>query len=199
MKQSSSKIYLVWILAICVYLVLLSILLLQYLRPDVLAYLQTEIDDYANSANTFDPVATQLYTLEQNRNLWNSQQIEHYRMVVDYYGCIAEVEVWDEKVIKIRGRICHESLTVSGLFNEIEQETKNFTWFNGDGCDFKAVHPSYDPVLGYPISIERKQEAARPENIGSATYRKVRSRGEPCTLLGVFFYPTTIKSLIPLP
>jgi hypothetical protein len=155
---------------------------------------------------TADPIGDKLRVLNSARTVWASQNITHYRMVVEYeeqftnWGCHEIVEVLNEQIIHVDENPCHFPLfTVSTLFTQIEQDTTEIDWVNGY-CDYMAVYPSFNTTKGYPEKIEYRQEPASSSNVGGITYLKTHPLGDQqaCTLLLMFRETIRVRSLTPV-
>ena len=139
-----------------------------------------------------------VHDLENAEKQWATRSFAGYRIDVVGSRCEQHLEVRNEKIVRVYFNTCLDhTLTVSELFKLVEQDMTTVKWINGVGCDLQAIHPSFNPIWGYPEKIEYRQERAIASILNEQYYKRYvasRNEHEPCPLLGVDSYGYRVKS-----
>ena len=104
------------------------------------------------------------YQFTQARRRWETNSIQHYRMVASYYGnwsqCYYDIEVWQDRIVRFFSFSCLSSaesktFTVDSLFKYFERyTTQRVCSANGCYCEGSyVVRATYDEALGFPQRI----------------------------------------------
>jgi len=170
----------------------------------VIVFTMMFVSLYSGIDVSADPITPQLENLNRARELWASQNIRHYRMLVEENSCRHLVEVVDDKVIKTYENTCQQdAITVSALFEQIRRDIQPIKWLGSPGCYFIAVHPTFDARWGYPVRIDYQQEWASQDKIGGWAYLQTHPLGKlsmrACSPIGLALYPVVVSYLVSLP
>jgi hypothetical protein len=111
--------------------------------------------------------STPAYQFAEARRRWEARPFQHYRLMLDsgfarggYAQCLHDIEVLDEKIVRVYATTCLSShttqaLSVTGIFEKFEPYlTQEFCSATGCYCEgVYVVQATYDPVWGYPQTM----------------------------------------------
>jgi hypothetical protein len=157
---------------------------------------------WSHLANKGSEVSPSRYSSMRDR--WASDGPDHYRMVARYYyqvgGCSEDVEVRNERVIKVYETDCSQAelFTVSDLFDIFDDYIGHGSKRPeaSDGCSYYYVNGVFDIKTGYPRFLENHLVGVPSRGFYAAF--PLLPREYACLAIGPPHYTSVIEFLTPL-